>query len=91
MRAGGLQRVELEDQVAATRERPEEVLALHEALTSLEAVDPRKAKVMELRYFGGFSIEEVADILKVSPRSVKRDWALARIWLLRRMKEDSQG
>ena len=77
-------------------ERSDEVLALHEALTHLEAVDPRKAKVMELRYFGGFSfggfsIEEIADILKLSPRSVKRDWALARIWLLRQMKEASQG
>ena len=59
---------------------------LLELLTSLEAVDPRKAKVMELRYFGGFSIDEIADILKLSPRSVKREWALARIWLLRQMK-----
>jgi RNA polymerase sigma factor (TIGR02999 family) len=91
MRAGGLQRVELEDHVAVTSERPEQVLALHEALTRLEIEDPRKAKVMELRYFGGFSIEEIADILRVSPRSVKRDWALARIWLLRQMKADSQG
>jgi RNA polymerase sigma factor (TIGR02999 family) len=91
MRAGSLQRVELQDYVAVTSERPEQVLALHEALTRLEIEDPRKAKVMELRYFGGFSIEEIADILRVSPRSVKRDWALARIWLLRQMKADSQG
>src|SRR6201994_2529408 len=86
MRAGGFQRVELEDHLMVAGERSEEVLALHEALTGLEAVDPRKAKVMELRYFGGFSVEEIADILKVSPRSVKRDWALARIWLLRQMR-----
>jgi RNA polymerase sigma-70 factor, ECF subfamily len=91
MRAGGLQRVELEDHFVVSGERSGEVLALHEALTGLEAVDPRKAKVMELRYFGGFSIEEIADILKVSPRSVKRDWSLARIWLLRQMKAASQG
>jgi RNA polymerase sigma-70 factor, ECF subfamily len=90
-RAGGLQRVDLEDHFVVSGERSEEVLALHEALTNLEAVDPRKAKVMELRYFGGFSIEEIADILKLSPRSVKREWALARIWLLRQMKAASQG
>ena len=91
MRAGGLQRVEMEDHFVVSGERSAEVLALHEALTHLEAVDPRKAKVMELRYFGGFSIEEIADILKLSPRSVKREWALARIWLLRQMKGSPQG
>jgi RNA polymerase sigma-70 factor (ECF subfamily) len=74
-----------------SRGRSEEVLALHEALTNLEAFDPQKAKVVELRYFGGFSVEEIADILKMSPRSVKRHWALARIWLLREMKSASQG
>jgi len=91
MRAGGLQRVELEDNLMISDERSDEVLVLHEALTRLEAVDPQKAKVVELRYFGGFSIEEIADILKMSPRSVKRHWALARIWLLREIKSASQG
>jgi len=90
MRAGGLQRVELEDQAVVSSERPEEVLALHEALTSLEAVDPRKRKSWSYAIWG-FSIEEIADILKLSPRSVKREWALARIWLLRHMKATSQG
>jgi RNA polymerase sigma factor (TIGR02999 family) len=91
MRAGGFQRVELEDHLMFSGERSEEVLALHDALTNLEAVDPQKAKVVELRYFGGFSVEEIADILKMSPRSVKRHWALARIWLLRQMGTASQG
>lgn len=91
MRAGGLERVDLEDPLVNSRGRSEEVLALHEALTNLEAFDPQKAKVVELRYFGGFSVEEIADILKMSPRSVKRHWALARIWLLREMKSASQG
>ena len=67
-------------------ERSSEVLALHDALTTLEGVDPRQAKVVELRYFGGFSIEEIGEILEVSPRSVKRHWALARIWLLKQMQ-----
>ena len=85
-RAGGLQRVELEEGLAVSRERSSEVLALHDALTNLEAVDPRQAKVAELRYFGGFSIEEIGALLEISPRSVKRHWALARIWLLKQMK-----
>jgi RNA polymerase sigma-70 factor, ECF subfamily len=87
MRAGGLQRVELEEGLMVSSERSKEVLALHDALTTLEGVDPRQAKVVELRYFGGFSVEEIGDILDMSPRSVKRHWALARIWLLKQMKK----
>jgi RNA polymerase sigma factor (TIGR02999 family) len=86
MRAGGLQRVELDEGLMGSSERSKEVLALHDALTNLEGVDPRQAKVVELRYFGGFSVAEIGDILEMSPRSVKRHWALARIWLLRQMK-----
>ena len=69
-----------------TSEQSAEVLALHDALTALEKVDPRQAKVVELRYFGGFSVEEIGELLEMSPRSVKRHWALARIWLHKRMK-----
>ena len=87
MRAGGLQRVELEEGFMVSSERSNEVIALHEALTALEGVDPRQAKVVELRYFGGFSVAEIADILEMSPRSVKRHWAMARIWLHKRMKQ----
>jgi RNA polymerase sigma-70 factor, ECF subfamily len=87
MRAGGLQRVEFEEGLMISSERSKEVLALHDALTTLEGVDPREAKVVELRYFGGFSVEEIGDILDMSPRSVKRHWALARIWLLKQMKK----
>jgi len=87
MRAGGLERVELEEGLMVSSEQSNEVLALHEALTTLEGLDPRQAKVVELRYFGGFSVEEIGDILETSPRSVKRHWALARIWLLKQMKK----
>jgi RNA polymerase sigma-70 factor, ECF subfamily len=85
-RAGGIQRVELEEGLMISGERSSEVLALHDALTKLEAVDERQAKVVELRYFGGFSVEEIGVLLEISPRSVKRHWALARIWLLKQMK-----
>ena len=70
-----------------SRERSKEVIALHDALSTLELVDPRQAKVVELRYFGGFSVEEIGEILEISPRSVKRHWALARIWLFKHMAE----
>src|ERR1700728_2241925 len=87
MRAGGLERVELEEGLMVSDEQSKEVLALHEALTVLEEADPRQAKVVELKYFGGFSVEEIAAILEMSPRSVKRHWALARIWLHKRMMQ----
>ncbi|HXP09386.1 MAG TPA: sigma-70 family RNA polymerase sigma factor, partial [Acidobacteriaceae bacterium] len=77
IRAGGLQRVELDEGLLVWSERSDEVLALHEALTMLEGVDPRQAKVVELRYFGGFSLEEIGDLMEISPRTVKRHWALA--------------
>ena len=84
-RSGGADRVELGEGLMVSIERSDEVLALHDALTGLEGVDPRQAKVVELRYFGGFSVAEIGDILEMSPRSVKRHWALARIWLLKKM------
>ena len=86
-RAGDLERVELEEGFMISRERSKEVIALHDALSTLEQVDPRQAKVVELRYFGGFSVEEIGEILEISPRSVKRHWALARIWLFKHMAE----
>jgi RNA polymerase sigma-70 factor, ECF subfamily len=86
-RSGGADRVELGEGLMVSIERSAEVLALHDALTGLEALDPRQAKVVELRYFGGFSVAEIGDILEMSPRSVKRHWALARIWLLKQMNK----
>ena len=62
-----------------------EIVALHEALEALQTVDPRKSKLVEMRYFGGLSIEETAEALGVSVRTVNRDWRLARSWLIREM------
>ena len=86
IRGGELKRVELEDGLAISDERTEEMLALDEALNRLTEVNSRQAKVVELRYFGGLSVEEIAALLDVSPRSVKRDWSLARIWLFRELQ-----
>jgi RNA polymerase sigma factor (TIGR02999 family) len=82
-RAGGLHRVEMEDDLALSPERIVEVVAIDEALTRLAAQNPRQARVVELRYFGGLSVEQIAQMLEIAPRSVKRDWSLARIALAR--------
>jgi RNA polymerase sigma factor (TIGR02999 family) len=85
-RGGKRERVELLDQFAISPERLEEISILDQALDRLEKQNPRQAKVVELRYFGGLSIEQIGATLGIAPRSVKRDWALARIWLFEQLK-----
>jgi RNA polymerase sigma-70 factor (ECF subfamily) len=80
-RAGGLQRVEMNDDLAVSPDRLDEIASIDQALTRLAAQNPRQARVVELRYFGGLSVAQIAAILQVAPRSVKRDWSLARIFL----------
>ncbi len=88
VRGGGLQRVELEEGLAISAERTEEVLLLDDALGRLSEVNPRQARVVELRYFGGLSVEQIASVLGIAPRSVKRDWSVARIWLFKELRSD---
>lgn len=85
-RGGKMERVELQDHFAISPDRFEEVSQLDQALDRLEKNNPRQAKVVELRYFGGLSIEQIGATLGIAPRSVKRDWALARIWLFEELK-----
>jgi RNA polymerase sigma-70 factor, ECF subfamily len=85
-RGGGLQRVEMREELAVSPEQLDQMEALDEALKRLEAENPRQARVVELRYFGGLSVEQISELLHIAPRSVKRDWALARIWLFRELK-----
>src|SRR6185312_8643933 len=66
-------------ELVSTRE--DELIALEDALTTLAEIDPRKVRVVELRFFGGFTVEEAAEVLRISPRSVLRDWNLAKTWL----------
>lgn len=84
-RAGGMQRVEMDDNLAITPERLDEVLFLDRALGRLKEKNARQAQVVELRYFGGLSVEQIASMLGIAPRSVKRDWALARMFLYREL------
>ena len=85
-RAGGLQRVEMHEELAIAPERLDEVTALDEALVRLEEKNARQAKVVELRYFGGLSVDQIGSLLGIAPRSVKRDWSLARMWLFKELQ-----
>jgi RNA polymerase sigma factor (TIGR02999 family) len=86
-RGGETVRLECEDAPDLPAERDIDLLALDEALTSLSRVDARKGRIVELRFFGGLSVEETAEVLKVSPDTVTRDWRLARAWLLKEMSD----
>ena len=85
-RGGGLHRVEMHDDLAISPDRLEEITMLDDALKRLEQQNARQAKVVELRYFGGLSVEEIATLLGIAPRSVKRDWSVARVWLYRELQ-----
>lgn len=86
-RGGGTTRVSL-DRTPLISPAPEtDLVQLNDALEKLEKLDPRKAKVVELRFFGGLNLDETADVLKVSRDTVKRDWTLAKTWLLCEMTE----
>jgi len=89
MRGGKQVRVDLDEGIAVSKERSAEILLLEDALTRLEQLNPRQAKVVEMRYFGGLSVEEVASVLGIAPRSVKRDWALARMWLFEEIQKSA--
>ena len=71
--------------------RPDQVLVLDECLTRLEELDARQSRIVELRYFGGLSLEETAAVLKVSPTTVKREWRIAKAWLYRRLSSEPDG
>lgn len=84
-RGGATQNVSLQESLAIPAGRDISIIELDDALTSLAAVDARKAKTVELRFFGGFSVEETAKILNVSVRTIMNDWRFARVWLLREL------
>ena len=91
-RGGGVHPVTLHELNIRSEEPDLDLLGLHEALDALEELDVRLSRVVRLRYFAGFGIEEVAEILGISPATVKRDWTYARAWLLERMRqEDPSG
>jgi RNA polymerase sigma-70 factor, ECF subfamily len=82
-RGSGAPKVPLTEAFVMSKQRPENLLALDESLKRLSEVDPQQARVVELRVFAGLTVEQVAQILEVSPATVKRDWAMSKAWLLR--------
>lgn len=88
-RGGGARQVSLDEGLIVSDERSAEVVNVHEALERLAEFDGRKSQIVELRFFGGLSIEETAEVLAVSPGTVMRDWTLAKAWLRREMTSDA--
>jgi RNA polymerase sigma factor (TIGR02999 family) len=86
-REGGLRRVPLEEPLLLTEDQSDELLALNDALERLGQIDARQSRVVEMRFFGGLTVEETADALSISPKTVKRDWTVARAWLYREMQK----
>lgn len=85
-RGGGAQRLSLETEFAPTQQREIDLVALDDALNKLASLDEQQSRLIELRYFGGLSIEETAKVMGVSPATVKREWATARAWLQRELR-----
>ena len=86
-RGGKQQKVTLDEVVLVSPERTEELIAVHESLSRLEKLDPRQGRMVELRYFGGLTVEEVAHVLGVSSKTVIREWNTAKAWLYGDLKE----
>ena len=90
-RGGGAIQVSLNEVAVVAEEQAPNILALDEALRRLESLDPQKGKIVELRYFGGLSIEDTAEVLNISPRTVRREWQRSKAWLYRMISERTEG
>ncbi len=89
-RGGAAQQVSFDESLAVGEQRNEDLVALDDALEALAAIDQRKSQVIEMRFFGGLSVEETAEALQVSADTVMRDWRLARVWLLRELSGETR-
>lgn len=89
-RGGGATHVALDDQTIILQQRAAEFVALDAALNGLAEVDPRKSRIVELRFFGGLTVEETAEVMKLSPITIKREWRAARAWLLREIAGEAK-
>ena len=88
-RGNGARQVSLDEAALVSSDGIEELLEIERALRSLEAVDPRRGRIVELRFYGGLSVEETADVLEISSATVKREWRSAKAWLYRAVQEGS--
>jgi|SRR5262245_41782762 len=87
-RGGAARQVELDEALVVSSAPGEDLVALDDALETLAAMDARKSRVVELRFFGGLSVEETAEVLQVSPETVMRDWKMAKVWLHRELSKE---
>jgi RNA polymerase sigma-70 factor, ECF subfamily len=90
-RGGGVRLMPLDEALSVCNECPPQILAVDEALRNLAEVDPRKSRVVELRFFGGLRVDETAEVMKISPETVMRDWKMAKVWLLREIGRSRHG
>lgn len=86
-RGGGMRQVEFDELAGLPLRRDADFVALDDALKGLAEIDSRKSRIVEMRFFGGLSVEEVAEVLDISPRTVMREWNLARAWLFRELRQ----
>ena len=90
-RGGGINKVPLDEVAVVFDEEPLDLLALNEALLRLETIDKLKSEIVEMKFFGGLTIDEIAEVTKISTASVEREWAFARGWLFKTLTEKKQG
>lgn len=86
-RGGDEQKISLDEALVFSEQQADELLAVDDSLNQLAKIDPRQAKIVEMRFFGGLSVEEAAEVLGVSPKTVKRDWSVAKAWLYADLKQ----
>jgi RNA polymerase sigma factor (TIGR02999 family) len=84
-RGAGVQHLDLDETAVAAADRTADLVALDDAMTALARLDPRKGQIIEMRFFGGLSVEETAEALDISPATVRRDWSIAKLWLYREL------
>jgi RNA polymerase sigma factor (TIGR02999 family) len=88
-RGGGAQKLALEEAFAVAADRETDLLAVDDALDGLSKIDPQQSRIVELRFYGGLTIEETAEVLRLSPSTVKRDWILAKTWIYRELSQST--
>jgi RNA polymerase sigma-70 factor, ECF subfamily len=87
-RGGGAQKLSFDEAISFSKEKEVDLLSLDEALRDLAEIDEQQGKIVELRFFGGLTVEETAVVLQISPATVKRDWRIAKAWLFKRMRDE---
>lgn len=90
-RGGDRQKISLNEEITLSPQRDEDLLAVDEALVKLSKIDPRQARIVELRFFGGMTVQEVAEVLGVSKRTVEAEWTMVRAWLRRELTEEASA